>query len=154
VFAVAFINNALLIMLMSANFEFAPTIFDGKYSDFNLDWFIDIGSIVVASMIFTALYPLIELVGFGGILYLKRVADQKTLFIERIPFKTQKQTGTQYFDLYAGPAYAIHYKYSYINNICFVTFMYGPGIPVLFPIGLLGLINLFIAERWSVAKYY
>jgi hypothetical protein len=32
--------------------------------------------------------------------------------------------------------------------------MYGPGIPVLFPIGLLGLINLYIAERWSVAKYY
>jgi len=75
VFAVAFINNALLLMVMSANFEFAPTLFDGKYSDFNLDWFIDIGSIVVTSMMFTAIYPLLELVGFGGILYLKRVAD-------------------------------------------------------------------------------
>jgi hypothetical protein len=75
-------------MLMSANFEFAPNIFDGKYSDFNLDWFIDIGSIVVTSMLITAVYPLVELLGFGGILYLKRAADQKTLFIERIPFKT------------------------------------------------------------------
>ena len=75
-------------MVMSANFEFAPTIFDGKYSDFNLDWFIDIGSIVVSSMTFTAIYPLVELGGFGGILYLKRALDQKTLFIERIPFKT------------------------------------------------------------------
>jgi len=154
---VAFINNALLVMVMSANFEDAPKffpIFHGKYSDFNLDWFIDIGAIVVSSMTVTAIYPLIELAIFGGILYLKRARDQKTFFIERIPFKTQKQTITQYFDLYAGPAYQIHYKYSYINNICFVAFMYGPGIPVLFPIGLLGLINLYIAERWSVAKYY
>ena len=32
--------------------------------------------------------------------------------------------------------------------------MYGPGIPILFPIGLLGLIVLYSVERYSVAKYY
>ena len=88
VFIVSFINNALLVMVMSANFEFTSHVFNGKYSDFNLDWFIDIGSIVVSSMTTTAIYPVIELAIFGGILYVKRALDQKTLFIERIPHKT------------------------------------------------------------------
>ena len=39
-------------------------------------------------------------------------------------------------------------------NICFVTMLYGPGIPVLFPIGLVALIVLYLIERYSVAKYY
>ena len=32
--------------------------------------------------------------------------------------------------------------------------MYGPGIPVLFPIGLVALSILYLVERYAVAKYY
>ena len=32
--------------------------------------------------------------------------------------------------------------------------MYGPGIPILFPIGLVALSVLYLVERYSVAKYY
>jgi hypothetical protein len=38
--------------------------------------------------------------------------------------------------------------------ICFITFMYGPGMPVLFPIGLVGLCILYMVERYSMARYY
>lgn len=39
VFAVSFVNNGLLVMLMSANFKYIPFTHDGRYSDFNFDWF-------------------------------------------------------------------------------------------------------------------
>lgn len=139
---------------MSADFEMF-SYFQGKYSDINEEWFADIGSIIVSSMVFTAVYPVIELFGFGGINLLKKLIDQKTIRgYERIPYNTSKTTIGQYYELYAGPIYQIHYKYSSIMNICFVTMLYGPGIPILFPIGLCALSVLYLVERYSVAKYY
>jgi len=40
-------------------------------------------------------------------------------------------------DLYSGPEYIIHYKYSLLLNSAFVTMMYGLGMPILFPIAVL-----------------
>ena len=74
VFTVSFINNALLVLIMSADFE-VLNYFQGKYSDINEEWFADIGSIVVSSMTFTAFYPILELLGFGGINIIKKVID-------------------------------------------------------------------------------
>jgi len=59
-----------------------------------------------------------------------------------------------YYELYAGPIYQIHYKYSSINNIVFISFMFGPGIPILFPIALVALSILYLMERYTLAKYY
>jgi hypothetical protein len=39
-------------------------------------------------------------------------------------------------------------------NVTFVTFLFGPGLPILFPIGLLSLICLYIVERLMVAYSY
>lgn len=49
-------------------------------------------------------------------------------------------------NLYAGPVYMLHYKYSAVLNICFVTFMYGFGIPLLFPIAVFSLTILYFVE--------
>lgn len=57
-------------------------------------------------------------------------------------------------DIHSGPEYLIHYKYSTIMNIVFVTFMYGAGLPVLFPIALFSLIVLYTIERLLVAYSY
>lgn len=54
-------------------------------------------------------------------------------------------------DLYAGPVYNIHYKYSYIMNIIFITFMFGAGIPILFPIALVSFIVYYVMERLTLA---
>ena len=47
----------------------------------------------------------------------------------------------------------IHFKYSAILNIAFVTLMYGAGIPILFPIAVLSYIILYTVERLSVAYF-
>ena len=60
----------------------------------------------------------------------------------------------EYVDLYAGPTYGIFYKYSYIMNIIFITFMFGAGIPILFPIALVSFIVCYVMERLMVAYSY
>ena len=59
-----------------------------------------------------------------------------------------------YIEIYSGPVYDIHYKYSSILNIIFITFLYGPGIPILFPIALLSLAVIYVKERLCLAYSY
>jgi hypothetical protein len=56
-----------------------------------------------------------------------------------------------YKDLYSGADYVIHFKYSGILNICYITLMYGVGMPILFPLAAFNLINQYVVERLIVA---
>ena len=48
----------------------------------------------------------------------------------------------------------MHFKYSSILVQVFVSFMYGMFIPILFPITLFGIFNMYINERLLLAYYY
>ena len=41
----------------------------------------------------------------------------------------------------------MHYKYSTVLNIVFVTFMYGFGMPMLFPIACASFVVLYFQEK-------
>ena len=51
-------------------------------------------------------------------------------------------------DLYAGPDYIIHFKYSGILNVTYVTMFYGMGMPLLFPIAVLSYFIFWLVERY------
>jgi len=53
-----------------------------------------------------------------------------------------------YVDLYAGPEFQMHFKYSSILNIIFVTFMYGLALPVLFVYAVLAIAVLWFLEQF------
>lgn len=57
------------------------------------------------------------------------------------------KTRQAYIELYAGPVFYMHYKYSMILNIIFVTFTFGAGMPILFPIATLTFLTLYILEK-------
>jgi hypothetical protein len=57
-------------------------------------------------------------------------------------------------DIYSGPLYFIHYKYSAILNITFVTFMYGLGLPILFPVAVLAFLVLYWVEKLMLYYSY
>lgn len=48
----------------------------------------------------------------------------------------------------------MHYKYSYILVVVFVTFTFGVGLPILFPIGFLSISLLYITERLMIVYSY
>jgi len=65
--------------------------------------------------------------------------------------KTKKKTIQGYIDLYSGPPFPIHFKYSLMMMITFVTFMYGAGMPIFFAISLVTFVITYVLERILVA---
>jgi len=71
--------------------------------------------------------------------------------------QTTKQNSVQgYINLYSGPVYLylMHYKYSTILNVCFITFMYGFGLPILFPVAILAFLILYFVEKTMLYYSY
>lgn len=68
---------------------------------------------------------------------------------------TTKQTSMQlYVDLYSGPEYIVHSKYSAVLNVVFVTMLYGVGLPLLFPIAFVTLFFIYVTEKVELAYNY
>ena len=53
--------------------------------------------------------------------------------------------------MYAGPAFSLNYKYSYIMVVVYVTFLFGAGLPILFPIAYVSLLGFYITEKLCMA---
>ena len=89
VFWLQFFSSGLMVLVMSANFDFTKLAFNGQYSDFNKGWFQDVGSVIVKGMVGACWWPPFDVSMKAFLLYLKRVKDQGTLLIERVPSKTK-----------------------------------------------------------------
>jgi hypothetical protein len=68
--------------------------------------------------------------------------------------RTNKKSLQTYVELYSGPIFFIHYKYSSIMNIVFVTMMYGMGLPILFPIAAFSFLTLYCMEKLLLHYVY
>lgn len=69
-------------------------------------------------------------------------------------YKSKKRSIQQYVDTYSGPEFAIHFRFSTILNISFVTLTYGTALPILYPIALWSFFVLYTLERMLVCYYY
>jgi len=69
-------------------------------------------------------------------------------------YQTKTTNMQRYIDIYSGPIYLIHFKYSGIMNITFITMMYGVGQPLLFLIAAVSFFILYTQERILVAYFY
>ncbi len=101
-------------------------------------------------MMFNIYWPIFEVGVWYGYRFAFRLLDRrfKTCNVNY----TNKTTIQQYVEIYSGPVFFIHYKYSSILNITFVTMMYGLGIPILFPIAAISFLTLYLVEK--VMIYY
>jgi len=87
-------------------------------------------------MLYNAVWPIIEFSISYSIRHCKRSIDQKKCWPNNLT-NTKPETLLQFEELYNGPTFEIHYKYSAIMNIVFCTFLYGSVMPFLFPIAWL-----------------
>ena len=146
-FAVQYFNTAFLLLLVNADLGEQPITFGltgGIESDFDKTWFKVIGNTIVGTMIFSAVFPLLEACGFFGLRLLMRILDRGCSLD---PYKTKKTSIQAYINTYAGPLYLMHFKYSALLNIIFVTMTYGYGIPILFPVAAFGILVLYLVEK-------
>ena len=57
-------------------------------------------------------------------------------------------------ELYTGPNHIVHYRFSGILNVAYVTMLYGVGLPMLFPIAFLSFFVIYSVERYQIAYTY
>jgi hypothetical protein len=58
-----------------------------------------------------------------------------------------------FISLYSGPEFSIHYEYSNMLVITWITFLFAPGLPILFPIALFGMCILYSTNRITLAYF-
>lgn len=156
VFVVQFFNTALLLLVVNANlveqgFPLSMLSSSRGLSDFSHLWFSDIGVTLTGAMLFNVYWPIVEFFTFGAMRQGFRLMDRGFTCNKK---QTKKTTIQQYVELYSGPIFFIHYKYSAILNIVFVTMMYGMGLPVLFPIASASLFVLYFVEKCMLYYVY
>jgi hypothetical protein len=107
------------------NIPYFSGILDGPFKDFLPLWYVGVGYKIVQTMIINAIFPFVEF----GVAYFRqwafRILDRG--ISAKDTYKTKKTNMQTYIDVYSGPEYLIHFKYSGILNVTFVTLMYGVG---------------------------
>lgn len=84
---VLIMNMGLIMILLNFNYQNSiqvqqiSFIFLGKYDDFSSDWYINIGAIIILTMIFNIAFPIIELMFACGIKFLKRCWDKRCCLV-------------------------------------------------------------------------
>jgi len=153
VFIAQFFNTGILLLLVNGNLsEHSPAFItkhvQGPFYDYTPDWYVTVGGKIVQTMIINSIMPFVGLATSFIIPGLKRKMDRKFGSDEYV---TKKTSMAAYKDLYSGPDYVIHFKYSGILNIMYITMMYGVGMPILFPIAAFNFLNQYLCERIIVA---
>jgi len=69
-------------------------------------------------------------------------------------FATKKSARTPFKALYSSGDYVIHFKYSGVLNIVYIAFMYGMGLPLLFPIAVFSIFTQWANERYNIAYVF
>lgn len=143
------------MLLSNANFKEVGLplsgVFKGAYYDFIPNWYTVVGYYISSTMVFNAYYPFIEWGLAYGMPWAFRLMDRS---FSSDTYKTKLTSMQMYVDMYSGPKYFIHFKYSSMLNVLFVTMLYGVGIPILFPIAAITYFIYYSLERLCVAYFF
>ena len=128
--------------------------FPQMYAELTAQWYQDIGILVCKTMIYNIFLP--PIVFLSTWLFCRkpcRYYDQGW----NCNFKasrTQSKTLVKFVQIYSGPQFYMDYAYAYLVYIVFMTFLYAPGIPILFFLALLALISFYVTESLAMAYAY
>ena len=105
-------------------------------------------------MVVNAIFPPLEAAIMVTMSYILRSYDQG-ICCRKLPNKTTKKRNlVEFINLYSGSEFEIYYQYSQMLVITWVTFLFGPALPILFPIALLGVSILYATNRLTVAYWH
>ena len=141
---------------MYANFsEFGGNGFKGLLYDYQPKWYAIVGNKIVQTMIINAFMPILsEYIPKLKKELLQRFDQSWESNAQQRLYETKKTQIYSYMDLYSGPEFVAHFKYSAILNLTYVTMFYGPGLPILFPIAVLSYFLFYCVERFGLAYTY
>mmetsp|Transcript_5223 Transcript_5223/g.8085 ORF Transcript_5223/g.8085 Transcript_5223/m.8085 type:complete len:884 (-) Transcript_5223:266-2917(-) len=153
VFYAQFFNTGFLLLMVNANMSehsphFFTKFFRGTYHDYMPAWYADVGQKITQTMLINSILPYVTLTTSFIIPKIKRALDNK---FSGNPYKTKKTSMALFKQVYSGADYTLHFKYSGVLNIVYISMMYGLGMPILFPLAAFNFMNQFICERTIAA---
>jgi hypothetical protein len=160
VFYSLFFNTGILLVLVNANLDEISwglglnNVIQGSYPDYTAKWYNIVGGTLVSTMLLNAFMPPLYEFQAVATAWAFQKLDQGFARGDDKIYKTKQSQIYSYLELYTGPDYIVHYKYSTILNIIYVTMLYGVGLPVLFPIAIISFFIFWATERWQVAYCY
>ena len=155
-FMVQFINTGLVILLVNAKISsihlpaFFP-IFSGRFDDFTVEWYKNVGATISLTMFINIFTPHIS--GFVAI-----AKGFVTQFLDRglsSDIRRTKQVMQEDYEaIYMGPEFLIEVRYSQILTFFFISMIYSSGIPVLNVISLFQFFLMYWVDKFLFLRMY
>lgn len=154
-----FFNTAILMLLTNANTQYTFLRWlplDGSMTDLDLNWYTDIGDSLIWTMLINSVYVVLGFFMQAAMMIVFRSLDKgcKNFWTCKETDETKCKTIQAYVNTYAGPVHLMHFKYATAMNTIYTCFMYGLALPLMFPIGALTFINIYVVEKLCVAYWY
>ena len=67
---------------------------------------------------------------------------------------TRANTIKTYVEIHSGPDYEIFLRYAFILKFVYISLVYGFALPILFPITLAAMLNVYITDKIALAYFY
>ena len=151
-----FVNTAVVILAVNAalgpdtalNFLFAPFqlvgMFNGEFEDFSKEWFSSVGTpllITLALNIVTPhIAPLLQHFVIGP--------------LRRRCLTSRKVIQRDVNVLQAGPQFEITTRSAQLLNHLLITMIFGPGMPLLYPIACLAFLTFYYVDLFLLLRFY
>lgn len=151
VFYATFINTALVILLVNADFSSIKSeswmpnfLFNGEFSDFSRDWYPNVGSTIVSTMMINIFSP-----SWINILILYPLgACKRKCGIRGCVIQAEANSRFQ------GAEFDVAIKTSFIVRSIFACFLYSSGMPILNIVCFLILFSLYWIDKCLILRHY
>lgn len=123
----------------------------GRNSDFGANWYPDIGLQLVINALALSLQPVVNVLGeIIGLRY-KRYMQRNHWYATH---NNNHLDNIKFLEMYAGPEHQFQRKTASLNALLFMTLTLGAAFPVLYAVGLFGIMIQYIVERYTLAVFY
>lgn len=151
VFLATFINTALVILAVNADFSELKTydwlpqfIFNSDFEDFSRQWYVQVGSTIVSTMLITIFSPhCVLLLTFYPLGLCKRHCCTGR-------YKAQREANEKF----SGADFDLATRNSFVLNVVFTCFLYSGGMPILNIICCLTMFVLYWVDKFLILNHY
>lgn len=151
VFIATFINTGLVILAVNADFSSLKTvkwlpqfIFNANFSDFSRQWYVQVGSTLVTTMLVTIFSPHCFLL----LTFYPMGLCRRHCCVGR--YKTQRIMNQKF----AGADFDLATRNSFVLTVVFTCYLYSGGMPIMNVICCLTMFMLYWVDKFLILRHY
>ena len=144
-----------MLLIVNAGMKDNPVTYGvvgSSLRDFNRTWFKIVGNTIVGTLLLNVIMPILESVFYKFLKVCYRAMDRGCC--QKDKYVTNMTSIAEYIDLYSGIDFEMQDGFNAFLIIVFVTFMFGFGIPLMFPIATVAMYVLSCTEEYNLYYFY